>query len=75
MRDGKEEVEELELDVSEGLRDGVTGGADVVGGGWKEVLARIPAEISTPIAEVLDFMLVAAKLAILVSVFSPDILS
>ena len=60
-----------EMNASAVLR-GVSGGEGVLERSLEEVLARIPAKISTPIAEELGVVVVVAKLAIIASVFSPD---
>lgn len=72
--DGGEEVlQGLEANISAVLSEGVRGGGDVMESIWEEVLARIPAESSTPMAGELGVMVVA-QVAMLASVFSPDIL-
>lgn len=59
-----------EMNASAVLR-GVSGGGDVMERCLEEVLARVPAKSSIPIAEELGVVIGVAKLAILASVFSP----
>lgn len=60
-----------EMDASAEVRD-VSGRGGVMERSLEEVLARIPAKISTPIVEELGVVVVVAKVAIVTSVFSPD---
>ena len=68
-----EALEALEVSASAVLREGVSGRGDVMERSLEEVVERIRAESSTPIAKELGVVVVVAKLATLASVFSPDI--
>lgn len=71
---GDEALEALEVIASAVLREIVSGTGDVMGRSLEEVVARIRAESSTPIAKELGVVVVVAKLAILASVSLPTCL-
>lgn len=69
---GEEALEAFEVKTSAVLREGVSGGGDVMQSNWEDVLMTIPLESSISIAEGLGAVVVVVKLAISASVFSLD---